>query len=349
MGAMTDSPGRITGTAAALTLLASALTGCGLLAGSSDLEDALEYLPGDSTTVTFVHRAAVAERVGLEDLSTPASDEEMDQWVQSQLEEGYGTELANWVQVMQDAAFSDLDVVWEAVGSHPDRAPVRVWKLDDGIDVDEVADDLEDAGYERGEDGDVLTFEITLDQAEGSLYGDRYPAVLQRLALVPDERLVLSGDVELAIDVAEDDVDSLSDEGSLDDLLDHAADLEELEYAGLQLDPACGPAGGQVSPEVLEREYDGLAHPDAGLALFSAPDELLAVRSFDDEDTAAGDAEGLETWLAERAPATGFEADLDVRADGSTVLAEGSFDDDRRILATAWVQRGGPFSCPPAS
>lgn len=345
MGSMTHSLGRLAVAGTTLALLSTGLTGCGLLDGSSPVEDALEYLPADATTFLFVDRAAIADRLGLEDLSTGASEDELQEWADANQDEGYGTELNAWVRVMQDAAFSDLDVEWEASGTSTDDGRVTVWKLDDDVDFDAIADDLADAGYERGESGGIETFEASLEDAdENGLYGGRYPAALTSLALVPDEHLVLSGAVELAVDVAEDDEDSLSDEGSFADLLDQAPDAGDLEYAGLTLEPLCG-AGARITPEQAAQQYEGLGHPDGGLALFAAPDAVSAVRLFGDEADAEGDADGLESYLDERASATGFDVDLDVQADGKAVIAEASFD-DRRTMVQAWSRVDGPFACP---
>lgn len=343
---MTHSLGRLAVVTATLAVLSSSLAGCGLLDGSSSVEEALEYLPANATTVLFVDRAAMDERLGLDDLATGASEDELSEWAEAQADEGYGTELSPWLQVMQAAAFSDLDVEWEASGTSGDDGRVRVWKLDDDVDFGAVADDLEDAGYERSTSGDVELFENSLENADGSgLHGGRYPAQMGSFALVPDEHLVLSGAVELAIDVANDDEDSLSDEGSFADLLDHAP-AGDLEYAGLTIEPLCG-AGARITPEQAADTYQGIGHPDGGLALFAGPDAVTAVRLFGDGDDAESDAEGLGSYLDERGAASGFDVDLDIEADGEAVTAEASFD-DRRTMVQAWSRVDGPFACPPA-
>jgi hypothetical protein len=332
---MTHAFGRPAAAAAALSLLVSGLSGCGLLDGSSRIEEALEYLPEQARTITFVDRTAIAERIG-DDGDAAAT-----------AEEGYGTELTRWVVVMQEAAFSDFDVEWEATATGADVGLVRAWKLTEDVDFDEVAADLEDAGYERSGSGDATTFDIELSAADASgTYGGRYPAFLSSLALVPDERLVLTGRVDLAVDVAGDDEDSLADSGSFDDLLALAADDDALEFAGLTLDPSCG-AGGRLSPEQVAQQSEGLSHPDRGMALFADPDEgVRAVRLFGEESDPEQDAEGLEDHLAESAAATGFEVEMDVEADGDAVIATADFD-DRLQLVRAWSRVEGPFACPP--
>lgn len=336
MGPMTHAFGRQAAAVATLSLLASGLSGCGLLDGSSRVEEALEYLPQDSATVTFVDRTAIAERISEGD-STPGTGDD----------EAYGTELTRWVAVMQEAGFSDFDVEWEASATGADVGLVRVWKLTDEADFGAIADDLVDAGYDRSGSADVERFDIELSSADASgTYGGRYPAFLSSLALVPDERLVLSGSVDLAVDVATDDEDSLADAGSFDELLGLAADDDALEYAVLTLEPSCG-AGGRMSSEQVAQQLEGLAYPDRGMALLADPDEgLRAVRLFGEEDDPESDAEGLDAYLSDRAPATGFDVDLDVRADGDAVVAEADFD-DRRQLVRAWSRVEGPFACPP--
>lgn len=324
MGPMRN-PGRLALLAAVAGI---SLSGCALLDGSSRLEEALEYLPANATTVSFVDRAAIADRVG-----------------DGSPETAYGTELSRWSAVMDDAAFDDSDIEWEAVANGEGIG--RVWKMSDDLDFDAVAADLEDAGFERSGSSDRPVFTADLADADATgLIGGRYPAApLLTLALVPDEELVVSGsDVPALLDVVTDDADSLADAGSFGDLVDTADDQDALEYAALTVEPSCG-GSGRVSPEQAAQQYEGLLHPDAGMALFATPDEATGVRLFADEKDAAADAEGLETYLDERADVTGFDADLDVVSDGRAVLAEAG-PDDRRVMAQAWLQVDGPFACP---
>ncbi|MBM7516137.1 hypothetical protein [Nocardioides nitrophenolicus] len=297
-------------------MTASSLSGCALLDGSSRLEEALEYLPADATTVTFVDRAAIAERVG-----------------DGSPETAYGTELSRWSEVMDEAAFDDSDVEWEAVASG--EGVGRVWKMSDDLDFDAVAADLEDAGYERSGSADRPVFTVDLAAAdENGLVGGRYPAVWLTLALVPDEELIVSGsEVSALLDAVADHADSLADAGSFGDLLDTAEDQDGLEYAGLTVAPPCG---GSARPG-----------PD-GMALFVTPDEVTGVRLFADDEAATADAEELTSSLDEQAGDTGFDADLDVEADGRTVRAEAG-PGDRRVMAQAWTRLDGPFACPPAT
>lgn len=348
MCAMTSTLGRLVTLAAVAGLSATGLSGCGLLDGSSRVQEALEYLPDDATSVTFVDRSAIAERQDLDALETGASEKAVEEWAQAQQEEGYGTELSRWAAVMQEAAFSEFDIEWEATGSSGEGL-VRVWKLSDDTDFDDIADDLEDAGYRRSDKDDAEVFEADLATADTStgLFGGRYPSTLISLALVPDEHLVLSGNVDEGLDVVTDGKDSLADEGSFDDLLDQAPSQDDLEYAGLTISPACG--GGRLSPEQMAQQYEGLSYPDGGMALFAEPgSDLRAVRLLSDENDPEADAEGLATYLDVRAAATGFDIDVDVKADGDAVVAEAAFE-DRRAMVQAWTRSEGPFACPLAT
>lgn len=328
------------------------LSGCGLFSGSSDVEEALEYLPADASTVTFVDRAAVMERLDLEDVDGDASSDDMENYLKTLAEDGAAlTQLDSYANVMAgDAAFSAFDVLWEATSSADDQRVV-VWKLDDEVDFDKVADDLEDAGYERSGSKDHPRFSAAMaDAGETGLIGDRYPASLLELALVPDEHLVVSGDVDAALDVVTDDADSLSDKGSFDDLLDRAPSQDDLEFAAMKVEVRCD-GGGRMSPaqiEALKAQAGTLGTPKS-IGLYVEPDERVTVaRLFGGEDDAKAEAKGLEDYLEESGKQTGLDVDFDVDQDGDAVLAEADFDDRRNVIA-AWQRGEGPFMCLPAS
>lgn len=193
---------RLAPVAALVPLLAgAALSGCALLDGSSRLEEALEYLPADAATVTFLDHAAGTD---------PA----------------YRAGPGTGTSALADAGLTDADIAWEASatnGGGPGRLD-RVWKLSDDVDAEVVAAALGDAGYARSGPRERPTF------TAGEV----------RLALDPDEQVLVSGsDVDALLDVVADDADSLADTGRFGDLLDHAGDQDELAYAALSLDTAC--------------------------------------------------------------------------------------------------------------
>ena len=56
--------------------------------------------------------------------------------------------------MLEDAPFSAQDVEWEIVGYDGDDGFGRVWKMNDDLDLDDVADELVDAGLRGGGSGD---------------------------------------------------------------------------------------------------------------------------------------------------------------------------------------------------
>lgn len=346
---MTSTLGRLVTVSAVVVLTTSGLSGCGLLDGSSRIQEALEYLPDDATSVVFVDEAAIAERLEVDDLETGASEDDINRWIEASKEEAYGSELRNWTAVMQDAAFSEFDVEWEATATSEDDL-VRVTKLHADVDFEAIADDLEDAGYERSKKGDAETFTADLSSADATtgLIGGRYPSVLLNVALVPDEHLIVTGDIAEGLDVVGEDKDSLADSGRFDDVLDQAPSQDDLEFATMAFDPPCGAAlGGRVTPEQAEQALGNLGHP-RNIGYFAAADERLkVVRLFRDEEAATDDETGLVTHLDGPAKAAGLDVELDTEVDGSTVVVEADFD-DRQPITQAWTRGEGPFACSPA-
>ncbi|WP_408898408.1 hypothetical protein ACJ5H2_04695 [Nocardioides sp. R1-1] len=273
-------PMRIPGSLAPITglvavLACAPLSGCALLDGSSRVEEALEYLPAGATTVTFVDRAALADRGGSDEEDEPA--------------DAYVTELARWSAATDAAAFGEDDVEWEATATSG-AGVGRVWKMVDDLDFDAVAADLEDAGYRRTGPDDRPTFTADPAAADGDLL---------TLALVPDEEVILSGsDVPALLDAVEDDADSLADAGTFGDLLEQAEDQDALEYAALTLDAPCAADGVAV--------YVASDEPVRAVRLFA--DERAA------EDDAASVDALLDAWQPSPEDGPRVEVTTDGRA-----------------------------------
>ncbi|MBV6729499.1 hypothetical protein [Nocardioides daeguensis] len=132
-------PGRLS---LVLVLLGSSGSGCALLDGSSRLEEALEYLPADATTVTFA------------DHPTDPTDD--------------------WPAFLTDAGIDADDLEWEATGTRNGRL-ARVWKTTDDLDFDTVAADLVDTGHPRSGADDRPVF--TTDTASFALVPDEHLVV----------------------------------------------------------------------------------------------------------------------------------------------------------------------------
>ncbi len=296
------------------------------------LEQALGYLPADSHTVTFTDRAAVAERLGLADAARGDAEADLVDWARAFLAEGYRLHLTTEASAMRTAAFSVLDVEWEAVGSDGTGLPTPkdavVWRMSDDLDLDAVAADLEDAGLERSGPEERPLFRPDLSAVDdANRYGGRYPMDLSYVVLLPDENLILFGfGADDVLDVIDGKADSLAEAGTFDDLLAQA-DPEGLEYALLGLDGPCG--GGRRAPD--GRAVGFLVHPDQ---------PARTLRLFGSADSAQADASHLEQELAGKPVTIGVE--------GTAVHVDVPFAD--RITATkTYLGSDGPLACPPVT
>ena len=315
-----------------LALVAPLLTACQLLGGGSSLDDALEVVPGDATQITFVDRAASAERLGVDDLETGADDGELEDYYEALAKDPVGgTPLSQFVAPMQEAAFSEFDVAWWVQAAAEDGPPINVYKVED-VDLDELVGDLEDAGFASEESGGrtMLTVESPTDVTDDTgLIDGRYPLEFGFGVLVdPDEDLVATGaDLDRVVDVLEDDEDSLTDAGTFDDLADG---VDDVELAYLAEDPPCG--GDRSSEEAIE----ALGHRRARHAVRA---RLLRARrrrrrrglgpaaQFDDDDAAEADLDARKDYVENGQSArTGQPvSDLgsaDLEQDGAVVAME---------------------------
>ncbi|MCD4536147.1 hypothetical protein LRP67_18815 [Nocardioides sp. cx-169] len=342
---------------------ACSLAGCGLLPGSSDLDEALEVMPADATTVTYVGRAAFAEREGVDDVVTGADDEELERYLEAATTAAF-TRLTPHLRTMQEAAFTDLDVEWEVVASGADDGPWTAWKINDDLDLDDVGDDLVDAGYEESEMGGERAFTADLGSADPNtqLVGGRYPvAVMNQVVLVPDEHLILTGaDPETLLDVVTDDEDSLVDAQDFETVV---GAVDDPEFAHLQRDLDCAAAlggatggddSGQAESMTSEAGLEDLQRPEATAFLVHGDDaETTTVLAFDDADTAEADASAREAWLEDGGMLLRTQqpiddiADWSVEADDSLVRIDHAFDDGVDMAARAALAGDGFTLCAP--
>ncbi len=241
-----------------LILVAAGLSGCALVdgVGDSDLDDALELVPGEATFVTITHRQASAERLGVDDIGTGADQTDLDRYIDAAVDSDFlaSTRFATYlVPMSEEAAFSELDVVWEAVATSDERTFGRIYKMSDDLDLDAVGDDLVDAGYQEDEiSGHRHLFleDLSTDTEFDGMIGPYPGADMAGVVLVPDEHLMfvsnVADELELSVDVLEDDQDSATDAGTFEDVLD---DADEPEYAQLTEGPDCGGSPETGSPE----------------------------------------------------------------------------------------------------
>ncbi|MDQ6527279.1 hypothetical protein RB608_26935 [Nocardioides sp. LHD-245] len=336
---MAPSLGRMAATAAAL--LALTLTGCSGDDGAEQarpdgppgprIEHALSYLPADSRAVVFTDRAAVADRLDLGDIETGASEADTTRWADAFWAEGYRLAVGVRSTAMRQAAFSELDVEWEALGG-PDGGGIglsardaHIWRMSEDLDLDAVADDLEDAGLKRSGPDERPVFEPDFGAVDDqNTYGGRYPMELGHLTLVPDEHLILIGlEADAVLDVIDGKADSLASAGTFDELLAHT-EPAGLEYALFGVAGPCTRAG---------RVPEGRS---AGLFLRS-DQPARTLRLFESAESAQADASQLEEELSGHPVTIGVE--------DAAVHVDVPFAD--RITATkSYLGAGGPTACP---
>jgi hypothetical protein len=316
-----------------ILLIPTSLTGCGIFDGSSSLEDALEVMPGDVDRVTFFDREAAVERVG-DDLEQLPSRTELDRYLSVMLE---------------DAPFSAADIDWEVVG-YVDDSFGRAWRMNDDLDLDDVADDLVELGYEQEDDsGDLRTLEIGLDQVD-----DEHPYLLsmQSVTIVPDEHLIITGPLgpDLA-DVVADDEESAVDTGAFEDLVDSTDDVEVADL--VRDDTVCALGEARLSPEQLAASgVTELGRPDeTAFFVYGDEGETRSVLRFADDGAAEDDADAREEFLADgTSPISGVPysefGDFAVEADGDQVRIDIDYDDPRDVSAVV-TRRDYPSVCVP--
>jgi hypothetical protein len=333
-----------------LVLVAVGLTGCGLFGGSSRLDDALEVVPGSADRVIFVDRAAIAERFEVDDIETGASEDGLEEWVEKSRQFPGFTALAQYVQVMQDAPFSDLDIEWEVTAFEDADGFIRAWKMRDDLDLDEVGDELvDDLGFEElDEPGDARSFTIGTRPIEPD---QQYLFALSNLTIVPDEHLVIAAaNTEEVLDVVNDDADSAVDSDTFEDL---AESIDEVEVAALSRGKGACSLGAELSEKQLEASgITDLGHAEQnGFFVHGDEGEARSVLVFDDEESAEDDAKAREEFLESgSSPVSGVPysefGDWEIETDGDQVRIDIDYDEPEAIWPV--ISRGDYLSvCSP--
>ena len=308
------------------------LTGCALvdlLDGGSTLEDSFEYLPASTFKVRFIEQAAVVE--GDEILST---------------------QLDPFAEALRDAPLNASDVRWEAYaawGDDPEEpAEAFVWKVEDDLDFEDLADDLEDKGYERAGDSAIYEADPAKIDRKDTI-GGVYPAVMASVLLDEAERLVVAsygqGPLEEVAEVIADDADSLADDGGMEDLVDAVEGDPEVAWL-----TSAGPSICDDGPFPDSAGYHDLGRPSAR-ALFVSGDDAPAVLAlvYDSEEAAEEELTARRV-LIERGVGRGGRpfselGDFDVSQDGRLVVIEEDFDGGPRVALEAEEVGDGPGVC----
>lgn len=354
---------RLHRSALVLALVAApALTGCALFDLGSSLDDALELVPADTYQVWFADRAAMAERLGLDDIEPRAvSDADVEDYVEATNDRENDavatTELAQYLSVQKDGPLNEFDVEWEISASwgDPDEGSrfATVWKVGDEVDFDDLADDLEENGYDRGGSGDRPVF--TIDPS--AVIDSAYPHGALNVLLDEDEQIVATtaspDAIEQIGDVIADDADSLADDGGLDDLVDRAEDDPELAFVATDGPAVCG-SGGERIPTDARTAYDDLGRPEARALFVSSDDaKVLLALKYDSEDAAGDDLAAREELVEEGADPRNLQpfdelGDFSLEQHDEFLVIEEDFEGGARVAVDAEQSGSGPGFCLPA-
>ena len=212
-------------------------------------------LPADAVQVRYVDRDAAADRLGVGDIDHGASSGDIDKYLKATQDAPWAvTPFGLSLAVMEDAPFNELDVDWSASveissGSETDQAPLNVYRMDDDLDLGDVADALADAGLKESEVDGHRRFQAgeASPDASGMIDGNLPAGDLSDVTVVEDEHLLVVGsEPERVLDVIDGDADSLAD-GS-DDLAALGDRSESAEFALVMLGD-----GGQCGETLLAR------------------------------------------------------------------------------------------------
>ncbi len=293
------------------------------------LADAFRTLPASSLRLGFTDWGRVSS-----ELDAPRGEAALDDdTVTEFLGRAYDADVTTTSAVVDSFAglaanlgFSPGDAEWEAYGQGREGA-VDVLRLGDAVDLDEVTDHLQEAGYEAPEDADGVWV------GSGDLVAglDEPLTTMQKnVAVVHDLRLVLMSDdttfLQQALPVATGDDASVMDVEGVSPLVEAVGEPESAQL--WVRDFACEDLAMSRSGEVDRREGERLTeaaggvHPLAGLVL--ARDE--------------GRRATVGFWFATDAQA---QADLQPRTDlarGAAPGQGGTFPE--RFAVTRAVQDG---------
>lgn len=281
------------------------------------LADALAALPASTELVRFVDRTEAATRLGIDDLEALDSPEAVRQYEDARISAEWAfSELGGFAEEMSTTgAFSELDVQWEARGALPDEKGRldgwAVFRLADDVDLDAVADAMVGAGYTEDELSGRRHLTAPAPDQDGMVDGTYPFGLLDRVTLLPEEHLLVTGGAAPVLDVLDDKTPSLADD---DKLADVAQPAPGVEYAELRtaatIDCRAPLAGSQkVAPETLKGAWaalgmEGLRKPEASaLYVVTSDDEEappvrgVTLLQFGDAEAASADARARSAWL----------------------------------------------------
>jgi hypothetical protein len=343
-------------------VLASTLSGCSLFPGKPAIDDAAKFVPADATALVFTDRQAIADRLGVGDISgRDATAEDVQRYDKAFTDQPWsGTQLQSFLPAMRVGPFNELDVRWEVATRWDDRSAV-IWRADDKLDLGALGRSLTDNGYRKDTVDGLARYEIDFaarsDPSTG-LVGGLYPAAMTDVLIDSEDHLVVGAQSPDALAgiaaVAAGDADALADHpGDYDELLDKA---DKAEFAAMAAgDGICQAVTpyGRKSPAPPTPEYAALGHPVArGLVGTGDPMATVTYLEFAGDGDASADAEARTTLLAhgkELRTEQPFRqlGDFSVSHSGDLVTVTAQWASGPQAAVSAELTGGGPAACLP--
>lgn len=286
---------------------------------SGPYAEAMGVLPEDTLRSSFTDWQQVGDEVDLPDVEAAEDPATVNEF----LGEVYDADLATgsaMLDVIGGMAtvygYSPAQVEWEAYGQSRDGS-VDVLRVGDDVDLDEVADNLKDAGYDAPDEDDGVwrgSADLVV-QLESPMTGLQINVLLLR-----DEQLVLTSDsasyLEDVREVVRGDAPSLREATGTDALVAAvegavSAQLWSRDFACEDLAMSKADAADRNEGARLLEQAGGV-HPLAGLVLARVGGDRATVAMWFESESDADDDLQPRTDLAQ-GPAPGQGGDFDER------------------------------------
>lgn len=338
---------RVSGWCAAAAALVLAVPACSS-GDQSDGPEAWAYVPSGVESITLHNIQQTEERLGIEPEALDDGYIEKTRstpWLASSL-----TVYASIID-RATAGWNPVDVDWEL--SYTDGGmPVRVLKLDDSVDWDQLTRHLTDIGYQSSTVGDLTTYELSLDRATRLPSGQASLAVqMMTVTPMPDDDILVVGPIAPVRRALEGETTALPEVSA------------DAEYVMWQSPVDCSSLFGRpLEPDQLEhtREQmgaEGLGHPTAETFTITADESELsgsATLEFPSEEQATADARARTrflktgTDLVSARPNSELYDVADVSTDGATETVTLEPSQDYTMVLNALQQRSfSPWLCLP--
>lgn len=270
---------------------------------SGPYSEAMSTLPEQTLRSSFTDWERIDEHMEVPDVDEAGDPDQVDRFLDAAYDTDLltGSTLLDVIPGLADTfGYSPADAVWEAYGQSRDGA-VDVLKVDDDLDFDQVANNLDEAGYEAPDEDDGVwrgSGDLVV-QLESPL-----TTVQINVLLLADERMILTSDsagyLEDTRAVVRGDAPSLREVPGVDPMLEATEDAVAAQLWAR--DFACEDlAMGQA--DAVDKDQGARLVEQAGGV--HALDGLVLARS-------GGTAATITMWFDSEADA---DADLQPRTD----------------------------------